>query len=499
MFIGIYQNLTSQRSFGKSTAKANEEEQEQEFTRLTVRILASLIKSLDVEKDAQSAIQAYSSLPSSTPMDQGKNKNISTESVEVSPQRRTLDALESRWTRVRLALEILGELVAGVDGLLDPALLGEEEYEEWTGIQEVDDGMETEEHGADGAQSGSRSKVGNSANLQQKPLEISKDIRSLLSGLPAALLSLGKSSSISFTSPLTSSSSSTSTKQPAKAEENLISTQIDSPSTTSSQANVPSSSQKGTYVPALSEVFSFVHVRALECLNNLLITLARSGLSSQGDAPLNAEDEDEEDVVDLGGDDEELPPGMEEMLSDNSGTIEGASNADEEDGMDADHPEDEEADKVDSNGTTSNYLLGDLSTFQQVFEELFHTLVDYHERYQAAIQASQAASTKKMDSSFESLQLAVEASVGCIWAVLRLCGERLVSPATNHTQIYHVSHCAHFALSPHRLWDKTSIVSFCLRYKLACSSRRASTLPFDASVLSVNLLYASLSQTKKTR
>lgn len=45
-----------------------------------------------------------------------------------------------------MALEILRERVAGVDGILHPALLGVEEYEDWTGIQEE----EKQQHGDSG-------------------------------------------------------------------------------------------------------------------------------------------------------------------------------------------------------------------------------------------------------------------------------------------------------------------------------------------------------------
>lgn len=409
MLIGIHQNLTSQRAFGKSTAKKDEEIQEQEFNRLTLRVLASLISSLDIEQDAQCAIQAFNSLPSaSSASATSTEKNVSIESVQVSPSRRILDSIENKWTRIRLALEILGELVAGVDGLLDPALLGEEEYEEWNGI-EKDSEMDTEEE----QQKGESTSNGQIQN-EQKPLLISKDIRSLLSQLPTLLLSLGKLSSISFTSP--PSSSTPASKVSGKTEENLISTQIDAPaSSTQAAAGTNEESQKGTYVPALSEVFSFVHVRALECLNNLLITLARSGVSDETEAAGSKEEIEDELEEEEAGDDE-IPHDMEEMLSESSGTIEDVL---------LDHGEEDmntEAGPEEVNGKSSSYLLDNLSFFQNVFEGLFHILVDYQERYRNVVQGS----LKSKDSSFEGLQLVVEASVGCIWALSRLCGEHLV-------------------------------------------------------------------------
>lgn len=438
MFIGIYQNLTSQRSFGKSIAKNNEEEQEQDFNRLTLRVLISLISSLDIEKDAQSAIQAFNSLPSSSPSgsttsSSTSTKSVSIESLQISPSRRTLDRIENKWTRIRLALEVLGELVAGIDGLLDPALLGEEEFEEWNGIQQTDrdSEMETEDaqlhrnnHQTNGESTGIHQN--GEKQLEQKPLLISKDIRSLLSELPAILLSLGKASSISFTSPSSSSSSSSSSKASNKTasqgETTLISTQIDMPTQTAEDGSTGNENEKeqGTYVPALSEVFSFVHVRALECLNNLLITLARSGISEDGEVKAEKEaDEAEEEDIDEASD-AELPEDMEEMLNDHTATVD---NADAEEGdMEAD--DDDDASHPVGNGqSNSNYLIDNMPTFQTVFEGLFHTLVDYQARYRNVIQGQ----LKGNDSRFESLQLVVEASVGCIWALTRLCDNHLVS------------------------------------------------------------------------
>lgn len=422
MIIGIYQNLSLQKSFGKSASGPEIEAEEQEFTRLTLRILASLISQLDIEKDATSAIEAHASLPSTAinvASSTTGTQKPSSEAVQISPQRKTLDLIEGRWTTVRLALEILGEIVAGVDGLLDPALLGEEEYEEWNGISDskeasslssndnADGDMNMDAEDEDTTKSivnGSTAHHHHHQQQQQQTLFISTDIRTLLSSLPSVLMALGKPSRISFTSP-----SSQKPSNSTKAEDNLISTQIDmADDATSSTKKEDESLPTGTYIPSISEVFSFVHVRALECLNNLLITLARSNDSSEDDN--NGSRQRSPDVE-----------GLEAEMGD----------------MDNDEDEDEDVEgaPVSEDGTIGdativtgeNYVKDNMSTFQKVFEDLFHTLVDYQGRYQASVRQSTTASSKNKDPCFESLELAVEASVGCIWALSRLCGNLLVS------------------------------------------------------------------------
>ncbi|KAK9900905.1 hypothetical protein P389DRAFT_193157 [Cystobasidium minutum MCA 4210] len=398
MIIGIYQNLSQQKSFGKSASNAAIESEEQEFTRLTLRVLASLIGQLDASRDANEAIQAHSNMPDVS------GKQVSNEAVQVSPQRRTLELIEKRWTTARLALEILGEIVAGVDGLLDPALLGEEEYEEWNGIGESKDA------GAD-ADMDAEDEVSPTLNgPQQQSLSLSTDIRTLLSTLPSVLMALGKPAAISFTSPAPPLKTATS-----KKEENLISTQIDmsDDSTSSAQKTENQSTRSGTYVPSISEVFSFMHVRAMECLNNLLITLARSEMPSQED---NARDEaspgareEEDDLEDMDNDDDEEVI-IEEAVVSEDGTI-----TDGEGGA----------------ASGQGYVKNNLNTFQKVFEDLFHTLVEYQSRYRQAASTSQASSKNK-DPSSESLELAVEASAGCIWALSRLCGNLLAVGRDEH-------------------------------------------------------------------
>jgi len=120
----------------------------------------------------------------------------------------------------------------------------------------------------------------------------------------------------------------------------------------------------------------------------------------------------------VGAGDDEIPSDMEEMLSESSGTLDDASQEEE---MLADGVPDEDGTNGAKSSTT--YLLDNLASFQSVFEGLCHTLVDYQARYRSVVQGS----LKDKDSTYESLQLVVEASVGCIWALTRLCGDHLVS------------------------------------------------------------------------
>lgn len=418
MLIGIYQNLSQQRSFGKQSSNGNDiEAEESEFTRLTLTILINLISNSDIKQDTTLAVEAYSSLPDMNAAEQ--TKTISVEAVEVSPQRRQLDAIEARWTTVRLALEILGEMVAGIDGLLDPALLGktEEEYEEWNGIQSengADDDSKMDEDG----EMITEDSTASTAAQAQNDLSISTDIRKLLSNLPSILINLGRSSSISFTSPSLSTSSKNANNNTGKEEESLIPTQIDMQTGSETTSNeVEGLSSPGTYVPAVSEVFSFVHVRALECLNNLLITLARSGLTpgdgKARDANEETEDEGEEDKDD---DDETFRSMSPEALI--AGGIEEVGDMDSEDNNA-------------SEGET--FLQDNLKTLQSVFEDLFHSLLDYQNRYHNALSMTgSVAQAKKKEPMLESLELVVEAGVGSIWALSRLCGDLLVSMRPSH-------------------------------------------------------------------
>lgn len=399
--VGILQNLTHQTIAKKDSAHREESE---EFNQIALRILLDNLQGIDLQQDAASVLEAYSTAPLPT-------KTVSAEAAAVSPQRLVLDQVDQRWTGVRLSLETLAEICAELDGIVDANLLEDTSFEEWDGIKggdsegnaDLDDAME-EDH------------AHNTAFRQQNPEKLAGDALSLLSALPSQLSKLAQPTQISFapTSALVHRQTSSETEH-----NSLLATQPEE----------AQDMQGLKYVPGFTEQVSSVHCRALECLNNLFITLARAGTSQSSQAAIDggdASDVDMEDGLDAddtaassdaGHDDRPMDDGddslPQEMLSDVFGE-EGAGIASEGPSFVAQHT----------------------AAFQKVWQDLTSLL----QHFATTIESRRTSvgnpatldgtkSTKKTVPSgqaSEAILEGVEAVLGCMWALGRLCVDQLV-------------------------------------------------------------------------
>ena len=385
LLIGIFQNLSHQQAYGKQVRS----EEDEDFARLALQILTSGLEGIDLVAEARIVLEAHQSLPKA-------NAVNSAEAAELSEPKVKLDQYEARWTSLRLTLEILGELVGEMDGIVDAGLLGGEVYEEWHGI----------ENGADEAMEADNTQAAGTS--QQHPTPISQDALSIFAKMPQLLLGLADPTSLSFA------------QQPVAAEKSgkagLIATQ---PSNGSAVGK--------SYVPVLSDLVSLLHARSLECLNNLLITIGRSGivaeeaapakandavddsmmlLAEEGDEPLEQDGEDDEDMVDEGLADQTLQNGNEEVEA-----------------------------PVSFNALTT-YVSNNIESLQKAWEGLFELLVGFISLLEARTAGNITSVTdgkeKKKGTAAaqtpeDALETTVEANAGSIWALARLCVNRLVS------------------------------------------------------------------------
>ncbi|KAK4053545.1 hypothetical protein OIV83_001713 [Microbotryomycetes sp. JL201] len=181
-----------------------------------------------------------------------------------------LTSIERQLSTLQLSLEVLGEWCA----LIEAEGLGleqneDEEEEEWGGIIDGDvemdedeadvpaDGIFRKQHPDDSADDGM---VDDDVNLIDA--EISTSAIALFSKLPGLLLAFAHPTPLSF---LQASSATVS------APSTLISTENGSNAAPAqSEPVVPEA------LSAISDILTTIHVRALECLNNLYITLARA-------------------------------------------------------------------------------------------------------------------------------------------------------------------------------------------------------------------------------
>jgi hypothetical protein len=399
--VGILQNLSQQHLSGQEDT----EEEVKEYQNLALQILSSSLKQVDLSAEAANALQAYTNMPSIS-------KTLSAEVAEASPQRLALDLIEKRWTRVRLTLEVLGELSAELDGIVDSGLLGSEEYEEWNGL-------------SNGHENGDDTAMGEKSSLQdeqQKPSALSDQAMKLFAELPQLLLKLAEPTILSFAP--TSALVKPAVTATDASDSMLIST----------QAEQQASSSDKKYVPNMTEHVSLVHNRALECLNNLLITLGRAGAddSAEKDGRKNVpEDEDEMLAEDDLGEADEAEPADSSVMP----------------GEDDDLPEDMfvEDKENESNDVLATYLSTNLQIFQQAWERLFQLLVEFVQIVQAqhtgTIQSTASFTNgaingkgKKKASSDEEENIAatcVEATLGSLWALGRLCINDLVGTTGN--------------------------------------------------------------------
>lgn len=162
-----------------------------------------------------------------------------------------------------MSLEILSEWCAALDS--DAGGRGskdaDDEEEEWGGIVEGGDDVEMDEDEDEGMpENNDGGDMDDDSITDAVPL--SHSTLSLFSTLPPLLLALAQPTPISFLPPTNTTTSPT---------KSLIPTSSDAVPTTTSPLLAP-----------LSELLTTLHVRALECLNNLFITIARSNSSTLG-------------------------------------------------------------------------------------------------------------------------------------------------------------------------------------------------------------------------
>lgn len=193
-----------------------------------------------------------------------------------------LASYERQLSTLQLSLEVLGEWCAIVDAesLGGEAINGEakaaDDEEEWGGIQldeDGDAGMD-EDDDVDELPDDSIITKPRPEDMQDDededdapPVELSSSTISLFSQLPGQLLKLAHPTDLSF---LPAPSDSASNKAAAAAPSTLL-TPAAAPTTTPSPAP--------TALAGIAEILTTIHVRALECLNNLYITLARASSS----------------------------------------------------------------------------------------------------------------------------------------------------------------------------------------------------------------------------
>ncbi|KAM0788603.1 hypothetical protein ACM66B_001724 [Microbotryomycetes sp. NB124-2] len=183
-----------------------------------------------------------------------------------------LTSIERQLSTLQLSLEVLGEWCA----LIEAEGLGleqneeEEEEEEWAGIidGEGDVEMDEEDVPADGIYRKQRPDDAvydgmMDAGTALADAEISSSAIALFSRLPGLLLAFAHPTPLSF---LQASSATVS------APSTLISTATDAADVAPAQ-QVPVVPEP---LSAIADILTTVHVRALECLNNLYITLARA-------------------------------------------------------------------------------------------------------------------------------------------------------------------------------------------------------------------------------
>lgn len=182
-------------------------------------------------------------------------------------------ALNDRLTAGQVALEVLGEISASIDGLVvDP----DQEEEEWTGFG---DGMEEDD--------ASPPEIEMANGHPQPLLSLSSDTLTLLSALPARLIILAKPTTAGFA--------------PSSEAQNVDTLPTDA-QPSSSHLAVP---------PSTAALLPLVHLRALECLNNLFVTLARAikpPPPAKGDD--DEDDEMEEEVIAAAPEEARLPEGF---------------------------------------------------------------------------------------------------------------------------------------------------------------------------------------------
>lgn len=218
------------------------------------------------------------------PLLQQDPKLLEAPSAASTAQALKLASIERQLSTLQLSLEILGEWCA----TLDAEGLGsmDDEDEEWGGIAvdgegDVEMGMdEDDDVPADGVfrkQIPKEDEDGMTGGGEEEPVvELSSSALSLFADLPLQLIKLAHPTPLSFL------------RQPAETPSSVPSTLLptsdSAPSTTpSTTADLPS------LLHPIADILTTLHVRSLECLNNLYITLARASSSSSVSSFLSSE------------------------------------------------------------------------------------------------------------------------------------------------------------------------------------------------------------------
>lgn len=204
----------------------------------------------------------------------------------------TLASYEKKLSTLQLSLEILGEWCASLDAeTLANSGRAESEEEEWGGIptendvemDEDDDDVDDDEEVILGA--GAKLEAGGemdddaidlgdeSSQEGGEDSELPSSAFTLFLELPSLLIKLAQPTSLSFPPPFTTSTTTSSNSTTS----NLIPT-ASTPSSTSTSAPI------SPHLSSISEHITTIHVRSLDCLNNLYITLSRSIASSESNS-----------------------------------------------------------------------------------------------------------------------------------------------------------------------------------------------------------------------
>lgn len=331
---------------------------------LYLQVLVNAVSGQDLSQTAREVREQHTKLSEQTP------KAISG-AAELLPERQHLQLADLKLTRVRLSLEILAELVAHLDGIVDLDAESEE-FEEWNGIANG--------HGDD-AEMDSEDAAPASSSQTQAPLPLSAAVAQVFAVLPQILLDCAQPTSIAFAD---------SKNVPASVEASLIATQ---PTTFSLHA--------AFYIPNSTEQISLLHTRSLECLNNMLITLARSTLAE----PAETDQEDATQLPDERVDEQAL------AMMDSDDIDDHAAKSDD-DATVQDVPV--------SASPLARYIDSHASDLQKLWEQLFELLVRW-----ANTAASQADNKKSLMAEVQ--QSGVAAISGSAWSIARVLGGKLVS------------------------------------------------------------------------
>ncbi|KAK4050927.1 hypothetical protein OIO90_004903 [Microbotryomycetes sp. JL221] len=196
-----------------------------------------------------------------------------------------LNSIEKQLSTLQLSLEVLGEWCAlmETDSLSNKNNSNDdmqddvddiEEEEEWAGIVEGDVEMDQDDDDvpADGIYRKQQPQYQEESIVDDitetdttTEIELSSSTLNLFQKLPSLLLSFAHPTPLSFLQASTTAVS---------APSNLISTDATTTTTQDEPRVVPEP------LCAISDILTTIHVRSLECLNNLYITLARATLST---------------------------------------------------------------------------------------------------------------------------------------------------------------------------------------------------------------------------